>query len=137
MVCYLMIRRPPRSTLFPYTTLFRSGLGDTPVPVTVTCGALPALLANAIVAEREPATVGVNVVARSQLLPVGSVRPFAHAPVGEVIAKSPALPVSVKYGELNTSGRLPALSTVSGSAVLGVPTARFPKPSPIWERAIV
>src|SRR3712207_8622018 len=24
-----MIRRPPRSTLFPYTTLFRSQLGDT------------------------------------------------------------------------------------------------------------
>src|SRR3712207_7700870 len=24
MVCFLMIRRPPRSTLFPYTTLFRS-----------------------------------------------------------------------------------------------------------------
>src|SRR3712207_8613347 len=23
-VCFLMIRRPPRSTLFPYTTLFRS-----------------------------------------------------------------------------------------------------------------
>src|SRR2546429_5260148 len=32
---FLMIRRPPRSTLFPYTTLFRSGLdgvlgSDTP-----------------------------------------------------------------------------------------------------------
>src|ERR1039457_4972277 len=25
---FLMIRRPPRSTLFPYTTLFRSGLKD-------------------------------------------------------------------------------------------------------------
>src|SRR3712207_7393122 len=25
-----MIRRPPRSTLFPYTTLFRSGLPDQP-----------------------------------------------------------------------------------------------------------
>src|SRR2546430_14218613 len=25
---FLMIRRPPRSTLFPYTTLFRSGLDD-------------------------------------------------------------------------------------------------------------
>src|SRR2546426_8187987 len=25
-----MIRRPPRSTLFPYTTLFRSGGGDGP-----------------------------------------------------------------------------------------------------------
>src|SRR3712207_9045449 len=26
---FLMIRRPPRSTLFPYTTLFRSRAGDT------------------------------------------------------------------------------------------------------------
>src|SRR2546429_2698796 len=26
-----MIRRPPRSTLFPYTTLFRSGLAAVPV----------------------------------------------------------------------------------------------------------
>src|SRR5215471_20955558 len=28
---FLMIRRPPRSTLFPYTTLFRSG-SSTPAP---------------------------------------------------------------------------------------------------------
>src|SRR4249920_4014408 len=27
---FLMIRRPPRSTLFPYTTLFRSGRGCRP-----------------------------------------------------------------------------------------------------------
>src|SRR3712207_9455086 len=27
-VFFLMIRRPPRSTLFPYTTLFRSGVDD-------------------------------------------------------------------------------------------------------------
>src|SRR3712207_8557775 len=27
-VFFLMIRRPPRSTLFPYTTLFRSRLGE-------------------------------------------------------------------------------------------------------------
>src|SRR2546428_7030677 len=27
---FLMIRRPPRSTLFPYTTLFRSQSGDAP-----------------------------------------------------------------------------------------------------------
>src|SRR3989442_442839 len=31
-----MIRRPPRSTLFPYTTLFRSTR-----PVTVTCAPFP------------------------------------------------------------------------------------------------
>src|SRR2546421_8778811 len=29
---FLMIRRPPRSTLFPYTTLFRSGRGARPRP---------------------------------------------------------------------------------------------------------
>src|SRR3712207_9235389 len=28
MFFFLMIRRPPRSTLFPYTTLFRSGVGS-------------------------------------------------------------------------------------------------------------
>src|SRR5690606_41428122 len=34
---FLMLRRPPRSTLFPYTTLFRSGAGrpgDRPTPPT-------------------------------------------------------------------------------------------------------
>src|SRR3712207_9076292 len=34
---FLMIRRPPRSTLFPYTTLFRSGVIGT--QATVTSGA--------------------------------------------------------------------------------------------------
>src|SRR3712207_7500189 len=37
-----MIRRPPRSTLFPYTTLFRSSTGHTiesSVIVSVRCGA--------------------------------------------------------------------------------------------------
>src|SRR3712207_8609746 len=35
----LMIRRPPRSTLFPYTTLFRScGRKTGPVQATVLCG---------------------------------------------------------------------------------------------------
>src|SRR5256885_15698188 len=32
---FLMIRRPPRSTLFPYTTLFRSLLGRQPVDTDV------------------------------------------------------------------------------------------------------
>src|SRR5689334_23869971 len=34
---FLMIRRPPRSTLFPYTTLFRSwgGHGDVAAPTAV------------------------------------------------------------------------------------------------------
>src|SRR3712207_6970118 len=48
---FLMIRRPPRSTLFPYTTLFRSFLPKDPryivvysslwVLLVVACGTLP------------------------------------------------------------------------------------------------
>src|SRR2546430_4914606 len=36
---FLMIRRPPRSTLFPYTTLFRSraGPGSRPSPAPTSC----------------------------------------------------------------------------------------------------
>src|SRR5690242_21102907 len=33
---FLMIRRPPRSTLFPYTTLFRSGMWDIDTPAITT-----------------------------------------------------------------------------------------------------
>src|SRR5215475_15027972 len=39
---FLMIRRPPRSTLFPYTTLFRSGPGDwSQCCAPPTCSAAP------------------------------------------------------------------------------------------------
>src|SRR2546425_8903444 len=38
-----MIRRPPRSTLFPYTTLFRSSCPTTPGPCTV-CARNPEML---------------------------------------------------------------------------------------------
>src|SRR2546430_13677749 len=38
MFFFLMIRRPPRSTLFPYTTLFRSDASSTfPEMVAATC----------------------------------------------------------------------------------------------------
>src|SRR3989449_7730187 len=33
---FLMIRRPPRSTLFPYTTLFRSRLGEEELTLRLT-----------------------------------------------------------------------------------------------------
>src|SRR2546425_3254927 len=37
-----MIRRPPRSTLFPYTTLFRSLLAQRPAPLLLGLGEHPA-----------------------------------------------------------------------------------------------
>src|SRR5258708_22251792 len=47
---FLMIRRPPRSTLFPYTTLFRSHLGRSlgPIPIAIH----PARAANRNLARR-------------------------------------------------------------------------------------
>src|SRR5256885_5329700 len=44
-----MIRRPPRSTLFPYTTLFRSAVRDRPQQ-----GRLPARLPRHRVGEQRP-----------------------------------------------------------------------------------
>src|SRR5690606_41374661 len=43
-VFYALTRRPPRSTLFPYTTLFRSRWGTIPRPPARRAGALPAEL---------------------------------------------------------------------------------------------
>src|SRR2546426_9918981 len=41
---FLMIRRPPRSTLFPYTTLFRSYAMNLPTSVVITgCDSVPVL----------------------------------------------------------------------------------------------
>src|SRR5262245_64659895 len=42
LVFFLMIRRPPRSTLFPYTTLFRSVPGTTSAAGRPTAAAAPA-----------------------------------------------------------------------------------------------
>src|SRR5260370_26193838 len=43
-----MIRRPPRSTLFPYTTLFRSVYEGAPTPVTALFSAGPKAAAFAL-----------------------------------------------------------------------------------------
>src|SRR2546427_12896127 len=44
---FLMIRRPPRSTLFPYTTLFRSGTGRRFDSLTANFNQLASRLADA------------------------------------------------------------------------------------------
>src|SRR3712207_7491781 len=55
-----MIRRPPRSTLFPYTTLFRSQAG---VQTPLTMGLM--------VTDQFPETVTAAQVIASQLEPIG------------------------------------------------------------------
>src|SRR5437870_9900630 len=47
---FLMIRRPPRSTLFPYTTLFRS---DLPHAVRSAAASFPRVLGQRVSAQRD------------------------------------------------------------------------------------
>src|SRR2546425_8227597 len=67
-----MIRRPPRSTLFPYTTLFRSTYGVTQVGPMRTLLAIPMLRADAL--------LGVIVITRPEvrLFTDGQIRSEEH-----------------------------------------------------------
>src|SRR2546426_10559060 len=56
-----MIRRPPRSTLFPYTTLFRSPATINTI-VVVDAVAEPAALVNAIITATEVKTLALTAV---------------------------------------------------------------------------
>src|SRR3712207_7166997 len=55
-----MIRRPPRSTLFPYTTLFRSQAGEERAAATSPVTTLPGFLTRAEVAERYARRSGID-----------------------------------------------------------------------------
>src|SRR3712207_8851989 len=62
---FLMIRRPPRSTLFPYTTLFRSFRSHPSDVVVVTVGSFPGWeLAEKRSQEQRP--VGSRILLRSE-----------------------------------------------------------------------
>src|SRR3712207_7979492 len=57
-----MIRRPPRSTLFPYTTLFRSEDSDVVIGAVLVAGArAPKLVSREMVASMRPGSVIVDV----------------------------------------------------------------------------
>src|SRR5262245_65582341 len=97
-----MIRRPPRSTLFPYTTLFRSGL---PVELTV-------------VGEPRQLPAGIDVSAY-RIIQEGLTNTIKHA--GQAQAE-----VVVRYGERDLSlevlddGRGPGGATNGGGAGHGL-----------------
>src|SRR5260370_657749 len=112
-VFFLMIRRPPRSTLFPYTTLFRSK----PVPsLTLTCPVRTCAVPTALLA-----LVGlIWMLASTQVLlpltlspawasPVARVRvtPLSSTLVAAFTVVTPGMP------ELRVTEQLPVSSTVA------------------------
>src|SRR3989442_9113066 len=101
-----MIRRPPRSTLFPYTTLFRSGVGNSDhlcgelfnlmagiqavhVPYKGGAPAATDLMAGRIADffARMPGGLPLAESRRVRALGVTSKQRFAHAPQGPTIAE--------------------------------------------------
>src|SRR2546426_930093 len=95
LLFFLMIRRPPRSTLFPYTTLFRSRLlglalnsivgGAVPLPDSITTvGPLVAVLATVTLPDTEPTDGGAKGTEKVRFCPaamvMGRVRGLALNP---------------------------------------------------------
>src|SRR6266498_5234501 len=84
-----MIRRPPRSTLFPYTTLFRSPLVTAPERGSdLVEHARDALVGTDVAGGHEWARDGLRQVAHVLLDPLplereGELRPFLRQPVGD------------------------------------------------------
>src|SRR5438132_9741584 len=103
----LIVRRPPRSTLFPYTTLFRSSVVTTSgVPIVVTTGV----------------TTGRDGSFTIEGVPVGEVtvraRQIGHASVSQ--------PVTIVSGEVATAdfALAPQAVELEGVVVIGYGTQR-------------
>src|SRR2546425_11847613 len=98
-----MIRRPPRSTLFPYTTLFRSGVVAAITPwnfpmAMITRKAGPALAAGCTLVIKPASETPCSALALAELahragFPRGVLNVVVGeaAMIGDVIARSPAV----------------------------------------------
>src|SRR2546423_7068096 len=63
---FLMIRRPPRSTLFPYTTLFRSVIPRAELWNLILYQSLPAFLTEPIIIPFSPAVIKIQHLTRTR-----------------------------------------------------------------------
>src|SRR5258708_12370201 len=79
-----MIRRPPRSTLFPYTTLFRSPCSDASV-ASAACRATRDGIYDTVIL----AALRRRLLFRPQLPPPATISPRIQAPASKKIFKTP------------------------------------------------
>src|SRR2546426_11536994 len=95
-----MIRRPPRSTLFPYTTLFRSVFVHLKFPERIASATVPA---NTLLFRAEGLQVAVVRDGRAQLVPVTIGRDYGTT-VEIVAGLQPTDQVIVAPSDSLTSG---------------------------------
>src|SRR3712207_642296 len=118
---FLMIRRPPRSTLFPYTTLFRSSSGGP--PSNAPCLAL--LQVGFTEPPESPRALVVSYTTVSPLPPEGAVFSLWHFPAGHPGWALPTtLPCGVRTFLVEDPGR-----TLDAAARPARPSASLPRPS--------
>src|SRR5260221_3382136 len=106
-----MIRRPPRSTLFPYTTLFRSNCGGT-VTITVTADVItPGSCPNRyLISRKYTATDSCgNFIAQTQTITVDSqspppLIPSPHDHTVRFVSAVPAAAISLVSATDNCRG---------------------------------
>src|SRR3712207_4485736 len=112
-----MIRRPPRSTLFPYTTLFRSVRGD-PEAVVVPRPVLPSVALPCVVARRDRGDV--------RPVPLAVVRRLVDVVVVEVIGDPVGLAGVARRVEVRVARRIAV-----DARVLDVDRDRAAVPDPV------
>src|SRR3712207_3841812 len=112
MVFFLMIRRPPRSTLFPYTTLFRSNFRSTARRLATEAGVPDVDVEPWVLEEKRAVTAHLG----------GTLRP--HAPTSAALA---AMAEHLPLAAVSSSalGRRAACFTATGLDDLIPPERRF------------
>src|SRR5260221_10778573 len=107
---FLMIRRPPRSTLFPYTTLFRSTSDRAPKSDAVTCAAVPlANIATVVALAAEGNTVYVLTEQTGGTYQVLSITPAGGAATG-----TPKVTTHLRVSVATPHGETPTTLAVHG-----------------------
>src|SRR2546426_9218697 len=111
-----MIRRPPRSTLFPYTTLFRSRVARVPAVLTVTVAGTSAVLP----AARRRKVLVVIEAAFIALLNVDDTAEFkapSNAPGAGVCAVTVGATSVVKLQRESAPSAVPIVSVTAAATV--------------------